>query len=602
MTRTLPISAGLAFAALLAIPATLLSQTDKHEKKDYPKSELFLGYSYLRAMPTLADGNRLVTLNGGSASLAYNFTRSFGLVTDFSGFADSELRLSGPGAVPTHIVDSNGSAYAFLFGPRLSFRAHPHFSPFVQALGGGAYATAVTVNSCTVAPCTPLPEQGSFAMTAGGGLDIQLSHHIALRAVQAEYLMTRFADVTTATRHTQNDLRLSAGLVFRFGSHPSPIAMPSNHAPALACSIDKPVVQAGPDAMLMAHAAATDPDGDTLTYTWLPSDGAVNGVGSDVRWNLTQASAGVHSLKASVDDGRGGVATCSAEVVLEAVPNRSPEVTCSVTETSLEAGQTAHLTAAASDPDGDALQYAWTTSAGTLFGSGNAVTLQTDRAAGHPYLVRVHVTDGRGGAANCSVSFASQQSAEVVKLEKRLSLHSIYFPTAEPTVEQPGRGLVPSQQRTLLSLAADFSQYLKARPDARLLLEGHADPRGSDDYNQKLSQLRVALTKDFLAAHGVPAENIDIQAQGDQQNLTDAQVRDAIVRTPELTEEARKRLLLNMKIITLASNRRVDVTLSTTDQHSLRQYPFNAADSMTLLSEQKPGSPRPAHVMKEHQR
>jgi len=41
--------------------------------------EWFMGYSYLRAMPELAAGNRLVYLNGGSTSVAFNFNRYFGL-------------------------------------------------------------------------------------------------------------------------------------------------------------------------------------------------------------------------------------------------------------------------------------------------------------------------------------------------------------------------------------------------------------------------------------------------------------------------------------------------------------------------------------------
>ncbi len=39
----------------------------------------------------------------------------------------------------------------------------------------------------------------------------------------------------------------------------------------------------------------------------------------------------------------------------------------------------------------------------------------------------------------------------------------------------------------------------------------------------------------------------------------------------------------NLRTILLASNRRVDVTLSTTGEESFKQYPFNAADSLTLL-------------------
>jgi hypothetical protein len=46
-------------------------------------------------------------------------------------------------------------------------------------------------------------------------------------------------------------------------------------------------------------------------------------------------------------------------------------------------------------------------------------------------------------------------------------------------------------------------------------------------------------------------------------------------------------MLENMTTILLASNRRVDITLSTTGQQSLRQYPFNVADSLSLLSPQE---------------
>jgi hypothetical protein len=35
--------------------------------------------------------------------------------------------------------------------------------------------------------------------------------------------------------------------------------------------------------------------------------------------------------------------------------------------------------------------------------------------------------------------------------------------------------------------------------------------------------------------------------------------------------------------IVLASDRRVDITLSTTGQSSVRQFPFNAADALTLI-------------------
>ena len=82
-----------------------------------PKVDIFLGYSYLRAVPELANGNRLVDMNGGSASIAFDLSRYFGIVADFGGYDDTQLRLGGPGANPPSVVDSGGSAFTYLFGP-----------------------------------------------------------------------------------------------------------------------------------------------------------------------------------------------------------------------------------------------------------------------------------------------------------------------------------------------------------------------------------------------------------------------------------------------------------------------------------------------------
>jgi hypothetical protein len=43
-------------------------------------------------------------------------------------------------------------------------------------------------------------------------------------------------------------------------------------------------------------------------------------------------------------------------------------------------------------------------------------------------------------------------------------------------------------------------------------------------------------------------------------------------------------MLDNLRVLVLANNRRVDVTLSTTGQQSVRRYPFNARDFLALIS------------------
>jgi outer membrane protein OmpA-like peptidoglycan-associated protein len=135
----------------------------------------------------------------------------------------------------------------------------------------------------------------------------------------------------------------------------------------------------------------------------------------------------------------------------------------------------------------------------------------------------------------------------------------------------------------LIELASDFKKYLESKPDAHLILGGHADLRGSVEYNQALSERRVARTKSFLIEQGVPEASIETKAFGKEHNLTDEEVKGEVESNTELTTEERARVLKNIVTIRMASNRRVDVTLSTTGQTSVRQFPFNATDALTLI-------------------
>jgi hypothetical protein len=115
------------------------------------------------------------------------------------------------------------------------------------------------------------------------------------------------------------------------------------------------------------------------------------------------------------------------------------------------------------------------------------------------------------------------------------------------------------------------------------------------EFNQALSERRVNRVKSFLVEQGVPEANIDTKAYGKEHNLTTEEVQGEVASNPELTPEERQRVLKNIVTIRMASNRRVDVTLSTTGQTSVRQFPFNAADALTLIggreSEKKAAKP-----------
>ncbi len=558
---------------------------ERHRRHNAPKAELFLGYSHFRGAPTLRPGNRMVGLNGGNASLALNFSRYFGLVADFGGYNTTELRLSGAGAAPPRVADADGKVFTYLFGPKFALRNSSRLTPFAQVLFGGAHASEVSLSGCTGGLCTPLPSQNAFALTAGGGLDIRVFHHVSIRAVQAEYMMTRFADVTSGSSQRQNDLRLSAGLVFLFGGSGSPVP-PVNGEPTASCSTENKTIYAGSGDSAAIRAQASDPDNDPLTYSWTTTGGSIDGSGPEVKWRSAGTTPGTYTVNLRVEDGRGGTAHCSTIVQVEPAMNQSPTMSCSTDHNSVASGDQVQVTATASDANSDPLTFSWSSASGRVIGTGPSVKFDTTGLATGQYQVMGQVNDGHGGTAECSVSI---QALAPTPLELRLALHSIYFPTAQTSAERPNGGLLTSQKQTLNELAGDFQKYLESKPDAHLILEGHSDPRGSVEYNHALSQRRVDRTKRYLMERGIPEGSIETKAYGTEQNLTDEQVKDAVERNSDLSSEQRQKLLGNLATIILASNRRVDITLSTTGQHSLRQYPFNAADSLTLLKQERAG-------------
>jgi opacity protein-like surface antigen len=164
--------------------------------QETPRVELFAGYTGVRSNePPKACG--CFWMNGGSGSVAYNLNSWVGVVGDF-------------GAVHAGNVNSTGldlTLTSYLFGPRVSYRRLERFTPFAQLLLGGAH-----LSGSLKGPATASADE--FAMTLGGGLDVAISRHFALRPVQLEYFRTGFSN---GLNGSQNNLRFTTGVVLRFG-------------------------------------------------------------------------------------------------------------------------------------------------------------------------------------------------------------------------------------------------------------------------------------------------------------------------------------------------------------------------------------------------
>jgi len=178
----------LAFVSLFGVAA----QAQERQTVD-----IFAGYSYVRANPATSGSNGF-SLNGGSASVAYNVNGWLSGVADFGGYHNTNILGSG----------LDGTLSTYLFGPRVSYRHFSRVTPFGEVLFGVAHTGANFLNTTT--------SQNAFAMTVGGGLDYRVSSHFSVRAAKVDYLLTRFNELNTTNTQNQNNLRVSTGIVFRF--------------------------------------------------------------------------------------------------------------------------------------------------------------------------------------------------------------------------------------------------------------------------------------------------------------------------------------------------------------------------------------------------
>lgn len=178
--------------------------------------EVFGGYSFSRLQTTLytpSNGNGAaanVCLSNSSCIIGFSPTITTSTINANGWEATAvfkPLRVFGlAGDITQEFGKTNGTSVrldTYMLGPQISIPAK-RFSPFAhvllglghESIGGGAAIPPDTANA--------------IAWAVGGGLDFKLSHLLSVRAIQVDYLGTRF--------YGQMDSRprISAGVVIHF--------------------------------------------------------------------------------------------------------------------------------------------------------------------------------------------------------------------------------------------------------------------------------------------------------------------------------------------------------------------------------------------------
>ena len=162
-----------------------------------------------------------------------------------------------------------------------------------------------------------------------------------------------------------------------------------------------------------------------------------------------------------------------------------------------------------------------------------------------------------------------------------VTLASVFYPTAYPEPGRPRVGLVASEERMLTAAATTFKKNEQYDRKDQLVVVGHTDVRGPAGYNMALSRRRAEAVKAFLVSQGIPADRIEIRADGKQKELTVAEVQTLQAKD---TQQPPRWMSRRKGATWLAYNRRIDLILEPAGQRSAEAYP-NAAPEARLLWE-----------------
>jgi len=191
------------------------------------RGTIFGGYSLLHSSNDLGsislggtNFNLGGSLGGWEGQGTFNFTRHFGLTADFSGNSKQLAGVSGLG----FSAGTQQHMYNMLFGPTVT-GYFGKSSVFGHALFGAALSSMSAGVSVPILGgiSAPLDSSHAFAMAFGGGIDIGLSRHFAIRAAQVDFIRTNFnsldalaSGLATSTSNNQNSFRYSGGVIWRF--------------------------------------------------------------------------------------------------------------------------------------------------------------------------------------------------------------------------------------------------------------------------------------------------------------------------------------------------------------------------------------------------
>ena len=281
-----------------------------------------------------------------------------------------------------------------------------------------------------------------------------------------------------------------AGFFLEFGGKP-PVP------PSASCSVSPTEIWAGDPVTATVSTQNFNPR-HTITYNWNSTGGKVAGTGTTANVDTAGLAPGSYSVRATATDAKekkNNVATCDASFTVK--QPHPPQATCSASPDTVKSGDPSTLTVTASSPDNFPLTYAWSSSAGTVSGTGTSATLDTAGAPqGSAITTTATVTDSRGLSTTCNASI-NVLSAPVVVSEATEVAECNFNDDKRP-------GRVDNECKAVLD---DVALRIQREPSGKFVIVGYAE----DEETVKMTQLGAqrAVNVKYYLTEGESKRGVD---------------------------------------------------------------------------------------------
>ena len=464
------------WVVFLSLLVALGSLSAFGQDQPVPKVDVFTGYDWLHpggsvpspfGTPSAPVANPLKDLGSGAiGDLTYNFNRILGLSVDYS-------KNWGSGSQTNEGVLS--------VGPRFMFRTDS-LNYFVHGM--------VSWNRLS-AP--GLATDSGIGAVVGGGLDLPLIKLLTIRLFEGDYVWARhnYSDIVDSQfpdlrRPSLNGARLSGGLVWNFG-------YPATAIPGATCSVQPSEVMVGEPVTATAATTNFNPK-HTLNYAWSSNGGKVTGNNNTASIDTNGMAGGDYTVTTTVTDPKqhkNNTATCSARFTVKEPPKNPPTMSCSASPTSVQAGGTSTISCTCSSPDNVPVNVTnYTSTGGSISGSGASATLNTTGASAGPITVNATCTDSRGLSSPGSTQ-VNVENPPPPPPPQATKLTDCDF-TNMAKIGKPWR--VDNECKGKLD---DVAKNLQQNADSKLVIVGNAEPT---EKRKNLAAERAVDSKAYLTS------------------------------------------------------------------------------------------------------